>query len=187
MKQIFTSITLSLFLVVTNLNAQTAGHFKCSDGEIVFVSDAPMELISAKSNNLQAVINPAQHTFAFVVSIRTFEGFNAALQRDHFNENYMESGRYPNATFTGKILETYDFSTPGIYSVRAQGMLKIHGVEQERNIKAIIKVTAEGLEVYSKFTVALKDHRIAIPKVVYDKISSEVNVIVSGKLRQGEK
>ena len=187
MKKIFACIALTLFLATRYINAQPAANYKCNDGEIVFVSDAPMELITAQSNKLQAVINPAQHTFAFVVSIRAFEGFNAALQRDHFNENYMESSRYPTATFTGKISEKIDLTVPGIYSVMTQGTLTIHGVEQPRTIKAVIKVTPQGMEVYSKFTVLLKDHNIRIPKVVYEKISSEVNVTVSGKLRQGEK
>lgn len=176
-------LLLALAPYIMAIGQNTKPTLKSNDGEIVFLSDAPMELITAKSNKLQSVINPEQRTFAFVVNIKSFDGFNAALQRDHFNENYMESSKFPTANFSGKIIEEYDLNIPGLYSVRAKGMLNIHGVEQERIIKAVIKVTTSGMEVYSKFSVMLKDHSIKVPRVVHEKISTEVDVTVSTKLK----
>jgi|CXWJ01.1.fsa_nt_gi hypothetical protein len=180
------SISFALLFVIQCLLAfsqNTKVALKSNDGEIVFLSDAPMELITAKSNKLQSLINTTQRTFAFVVNIKSFDGFNAALQRDHFNENYMESSKFPSANFSGKIIEDYDLTIPGLYSVRAKGILNIHGVSQERIVKAVIKVTTDGIEVYSKFSVMLKDHAIKVPRVVHEKISTEVDVTVSAKLK----
>ncbi|HNU33323.1 MAG TPA: YceI family protein [Bacteroidia bacterium] len=180
------SVSLLLLFILQCLHSASQNRnatLKSNDGEIVFLSDAPMELITAKSKKLQSVINSSERTFAFVVNIKSFEGFNAALQRDHFNENYMESSKFPVANFSGKIIEDYDLSIPGLYSVRAKGILNIHGVPQERIVKAVIKVTEDGIEIYSKFSVMLKEHAIKVPRVVHEKISTEVDVTVSAKLK----
>ena len=83
--------------------------FRCDNGKVSFKSDAPLEVIKAKSAKLRGAIDPANQSFAWTVEIKTFEGFNNPLQREHFNENYMESKRYPKASFVGKIIEKIDF------------------------------------------------------------------------------
>src|SRR5688572_29911318 len=73
------------------------------EGTIHFKSEAPLELIEATSKKMKGALNPAEQTFAFSVANNSFEGFNSALQREHFNENYMESVKFPTCTFSGKI------------------------------------------------------------------------------------
>ena len=70
-------------------------------------------------------------------------GLTIPLQKDHFNENYLESTKYPNATFTGKIIENVDLSVDGVYTIRAKGKLNIHGIEQERILKSRISCRRE--------------------------------------------
>ncbi|MDX5346396.1 MAG: YceI family protein, partial [Hymenobacteraceae bacterium] len=153
--------------------------YRSKDGSIYFKSDAPLELIEAKSAKLKGIINPAEQTYAFTVSNNSFEGFNSALQREHFNENYMESLKYPNSTFTGKIIDPVDFSQNGEYTVRAKGKLNIHGVEQERIIKSVVQVKDGEVQVHSRFSVLLQDHGIMIPKIVYQKIAEEIFVEIN--------
>lgn len=156
--------------------------FRCEDGKIHFTSDAPLELIEARSNKLRGVINPALQTFAWSVEIKTLEGFNSPLQREHFNENYMESRKYPKATFQGKIIEKIDFQKDGVYTVRAKGKLNIHGVEQERIIRSQLEVRGQRLVIKSDFSVRLADHDITIPRVVHQKIAEEISVNVDAVL-----
>lgn len=156
--------------------------FRIKEGKIYFKSDAPLELIEASSTKLKGAINPNNQTFAFSVPNESFEGFNSALQREHFNENYMESARFPNCSFSGKIIEPIDFSTDGTYTVRAKGKLQVHGVEQERIIKATLTVKNGLVSVHSKFLVPLHEHNITIPKVVYQKIAEEINVEINAVL-----
>jgi polyisoprenoid-binding protein YceI len=156
--------------------------FQCENGKVAFKSDAPLEVISAKSAKLRGAIDTAKQTFAWTVEIKTFEGFNSPLQREHFNENYMESDKYPKASFAGKIIEDVDFQKNGIYSVRAKGKLNIHGVEQERIIKSQLEVKGNKLRVQASFTVPLAEHNITIPKVVYQKIAEEITVTVDAEL-----
>ena len=160
----------------------TDGVFRCENGKINFKSEAPLEVISAKSGKLRGVIDTAKQTFAWSVEIKTFEGFNSPLQREHFNENYMESKKYPKASFSGKIIEKIDFQKNGTYSVRAKGQLNIHGVEQERIIKSQLEVSGGKLRVQASFTVPLADHNITIPKVVYQKIAEEIAITVNAEL-----
>lgn len=146
------------------------------EGTIHFKSEAPLELIEATSKKLKGALNPAEHTFAFSVANNSFEGFNSALQREHFNENYMESVKYPTCTFTGKIIEDIDYTADGTYNVRAKGKLAVHGVEQERIIKATMQIKKGVISVSSDFTVPLADHNITIPKIVNQKIAEEIFV-----------
>jgi hypothetical protein len=183
-KKRFVFLILLLPFFCSNIFAQKkANTFSDDSGEVKFISDAPLELITGHSENLSAFLNPVKRTFAFVINMKTFNGFNGGLQRIHFNENYLESDKYPNASFSGEIMESYDFSKPGMYDVQAKGILDLHGIKKERTIKAIVKITDNTIEIYSKFTIALNDHKIKIPKIVNDKVSSEVYVTVHSLLK----
>ena len=157
--------------------------YKVNTGQLYFKSDAPLELIEAKSNQLKGVIDPQKMTFAFSIQNNSFEGFNSALQRIHFNENYLESDKYPKSTFSGKIIEQVDFTKDGEYVVRTKGKLTIHGVEQERIIKSNVTVKNGELNLKANFTVPLADHNITIPRIVYQKIAEEIYVEVKGGLK----
>ena len=182
MKSIVVILSLVLF-TSSHALAQEVKYFTTSSGNINFQSDAPYELIKAASNQLQGVLDPGKKEFAFKVRMETFEGFNSALQREHFNENYMESKKHPEARFTGKIIEDIDFTQNGTYSVRAKGMFTVHGVSQERIIKSELTIKDGMASVKSNFTVLLSDHNIPIPKVVKDKLASEIKVEVTCQMQ----
>lgn len=156
--------------------APEAKLYEVSKGTVYFRSDAPLELIEASSTALRGLINTEERTFAFSVPMTSFEGFNSPLQRVHFNENYMESKEYPNANFSGKIIENIDFTKDGRYTVRAKGQLNVHGVKRERIIRSELHVEGGQLEVRANFTVLLAEHDISIPKIVHQKIAEEIGV-----------
>jgi YceI-like domain len=159
------------------LSAQS-GKFQGNDGKIMLKSVATLELIEAKSIKLRGAIDPSSQSFAWSVEIRSFMGFNSPLQREHFNENYMESDHFPKASFTGKIIEKVDFNQPGIQTVRAKGKLTIHGIEQERIIKSQLENKDGKLHITASFTVPIADHDISIPKIVHQKIAEEIMVTI---------
>jgi hypothetical protein len=159
------------------LRAQT-GIYEVRSGEIHFSSEAPQELISASSKKLKGALDTRNRTFAFKIDIATFVGFNNPLQRDHFNENYMESNIYPAASYKGKIIEDIDLTRDGSYIVRTKGKLNIHGIEQERIIKVQLSVKKGKITIKADFNVLLTDHNIKIPRIVNDKLSPEIKVKV---------
>ena len=153
-------------------------------GEITFRSEAQREQITASSSKLIGIINPTNRTFVFKVAVRSFHGFNSALQQEHFNEKYLESEEFPEASFRGKIIEDIDLSISGIYEVRAKGILTIHGIEMERIIKCRTTVKKDVIFIKSNFSVLLSDHSIKIPKVVHEKIAGEISIEVNLELNK---
>jgi polyisoprenoid-binding protein YceI len=180
-------ITLICLSALTSFAPADKVVYMGDKGVINFQSDATLEIIKASSKQLRGVIDPTAKTFAFKVAMTTFEGFNSGLQMEHFNENYMESTKYPEAVFSGKIIEDIDLTKNGTYTIRAKGKLNVHGVEQERIIKSELKVNSSVIKVHSSFTVLLTDHNIIIPKVVHEKLASEIQVEVDIDLTQRNK
>lgn len=164
------------------LRAQ-AQLYEVNSGSIDFVSEAKLELIKASSNDLKGRLDPGKKLFAFVVKIASFNGFNSPLQKEHFNENYMESNQYPNASFSGKIIEDLQIDNDGDFTIRAKGLLTIHGVARERIIKCLLKISNGVIAVSSSFTVQLAEHNIPIPKIVYEKLASEIKVEVNATMQ----
>ncbi len=159
------------------------GLFRCENGKVHFKSDAALEVIQAKSTKLRGAIDPAKQTFAWTVEMSTFEGFNSALQREHFKENYLETDEFPKAIFQGKIIENIDFQKDGTYTIRAKGKLLIHGVEQERILKSQLELKNGKATIHSDFTVLLSDHNINIPRIVHQKIAEEIAVTVDAEMK----
>lgn len=179
---------LTLFIFFTVLFGSSFREpynvFAVNKGSISFLSDAPLEMIKASSNELKGVIETDKKQFAFSIKLRTFTGFNSGLQRDHFNENYLETNKFPEATFKGKIIEDVDFTKDGVLPVRAKGILNIHGIPQERIIKSELAIRNGNIYIRSNFTVLLADHDIPIPKVVHEKLASEIKVDVNTELKK---
>lgn len=177
------SVMLTFVLFTLSVQAYAPSIiFKVSNGSISFRSEAPLELIKANSNELAGLLDAEKKTFAFSIKLNTFQGFNNPFQKDHFNENYVESSKYPYAKFEGKIIEDIDFSEDGTYIVRTKGNLTIHGISQERIIKSEVNIKNNKINIKSNFTVLLADHNITIPKVVHEKLASEIKVEVKANL-----
>lgn len=151
-------------------------------GEISFVSDAPLELISASTTDFNMLVDTAKGEFAIRIPIKGFTGFNSALQQEHFYENYMETEKYTSAVFTGKILELLTYQ-PDTFAVTVKGNLKIHGQTAMRIMEVACSWTSpEVLAIESAFMVPLADHGIEIPRIVYQKIAEEISVRISAQL-----
>lgn len=181
--------TIQVFFISCLLlcNILSAQHiYEAGDGLVSFHSSAPHELIRASSGQLNCAIDVQKKQFAFRIDMRSFMGFNSPLQREHFNENYMESERYPEATFTGKIIEDNDLTRDGEYEVRAKGKMYIHGIAQERIIKAHVSTKNGKMSISAAFMVSLADHDIKIPRVVYDKLAPDISVTVKADLKPGK-
>lgn len=180
----YKSCLLIVAALLTTMNLSAQVHYGTDKGRIQFKSDAPLELIQATSKEMKGIIDTEQKAFAFSVEMKTFQGFNSPLQRVHFNENYLETNRYPKASFSGKIIENIDWDKNDTYEVRSKGKLIIHGQEQERIIRGTIKVSDGLIQLRSAFTVLLEEHQINIPKIMFQKISEEIQVIIEADLEK---
>jgi polyisoprenoid-binding protein YceI len=173
---------MTLTLWTGNASLQTAQSYRGDEGAIVFESSARLENVQAKSSDLKGAVELSKNQFAFSVEINTFEGFNSDLQKEHFRENYMESTHYPKASFAGKLIDPVaDIS--GLQKIRAKGVLTIHGVSQDRIIDVQVTKSNNGLKIHSSFYVALSQHNIVIPKLVFQKIAETIQVSVETNLK----
>lgn len=170
---------LWLLLLSTVGNAQI---YLIKSGKIDFRSDAPLELITASNTQFTGAIDFEKQTFFLQVANKAFSGFNSPLQQEHFHENYMESNRFPKSTFQGKLIEHIKPDKNGSYTIRAKGQLFIHGVSQERIIKATLVVQDGVIMLESDFSVLLEEHNIAIPRIVRQKIAEEIFIHVAARL-----
>jgi len=186
MNKVIILLVFLFSLVFGHSQESKSNIYRTETGHVTFVSDAPLELIAAESYELKGAVDPDKLTFAFQLNVKTLKGFNTPLQQEHFYENYIESEKFPVATFSGKIIEKVDFKVTGSIPIRAKGILKIHGVEQERIINCNLNIKPDSFHVTSEFIVPLADHNITIPKLVYQKIAEEIKVTIDAELAPQE-
>lgn len=160
----------------TNTFSQT--NFTSKDVKVNLFSSTPLEDIKAESKKGFSVIVPKNKQIMFQLGIKSLV-FPRPLMQEHFNENYMESEKYANATFKGTITEDVDFTKDGNYDVTVNGLLNVHGVAKQRTIAGKINIVNGKISVYSSFDVLCDDHNIKIPKIVFTKIAEKINITVN--------
>ena len=175
-------IFLSLVLIAGVVYASVRQVYSIKSSKVVFKSVAELETITAESTALTGLVDPANKNFAFSISNKSFDGFNSSLQKEHFNDNYIESDKYPTTTFTGRIIDDIDFKKPGTYSIRVKGMFKIKGVTKEELIKGTIDVSPAGLKLNTNFSLLLSDYEIRIPRIVNQKIAPDIQIAIQANL-----
>ena len=173
---------LILVLAMTMAFSANAQKYMTKNGYIGFYSHTPMEDIKADNNQVASVLDTGTGEIVFQVLIKSFH-FDKALMEEHFNENYMESEKYPKSTFKGKIvnLSSVNFTKEGKYEVTVEGDLNIHNVTNKVSVKGTIEVISGGINANSKFNIAPEDYAINIPGVVREKISKNLEVTVALK------
>lgn len=176
-----TQITLFIALLLTSV-AVKAQLYSTSTSSVKFFSTTPVEDIAAESKNLVAILNTKTNEMAFQVSNTSFD-FPNKLMQEHFNEKYMESEKYPKSMFSGTIKETIDYTKNGTYDITVVGTLAVHGILKERTITGKLIIANGTIQLQSKFTVKVADHKIEIPKLVTAKIAEEIMVTVDALLQ----
>lgn len=150
------------------------------NGSISFFSTAAMENITADNTQVMSVLNTQTGELLFSVLIKGFH-FKKSLMEEHFNENYMESDKYPKASFKGNITEAakINYSKDGNYVVNVTGELTIHGVTKKVSAPGTLSVKSGLVSAISKFNIKLSDYNISIPAIVKDKIAETIDITVS--------
>ncbi|MCX6286048.1 MAG: YceI family protein [Bacteroidetes bacterium] len=172
-----------LILIILSLSAVAlAGHaqkFITKTGHIKFYSDSPLEKIEAHNRQVKAGLDVATGDFQFIVLLKSFE-FVKALMQEHFNENYLESDKFPNATFIGKVSNIKDFNTgkDGLYDATVEGKLTIHGITRQVKEKGSLEVKEGKITGKAKFNILLSDYSIKIPGAVTNNISKSIEITV---------
>jgi len=181
MKKLFFLLTI-IFALSFQAEAQ---RYLTKNGHIKFFSSTPIEDIEAHNRSVQMALDSQTGDVVFKVLMKSFS-FEKALMQEHFNENYVESHKFPNSTFQGKItdIETVDFSAEGEYDVQVEGKLTIHGVTNEIAEPGTITVKDNGIHAGAVFMVKPADYDIEIPAPVRKNIAKEIEVTVDCSLKK---
>jgi polyisoprenoid-binding protein YceI len=176
MKRILILIT-AVSLTLTSLQAQKI--YSTKTGKISFFSDAPLEDIEAKNSEVESKLASATGQVVFTLLMKGFQ-FENQLMQEHFNENYVESSKYPKADFKGTITNIGDinFSKDGTYTAKVKGTLTIHGVSKDITSDGTITINGSKATARTKFNISLKDYNIGgalIGKKIADKIAITVD------------
>lgn len=180
MKKLLTLLTC-LLLIAGFVQAQ--GRYFTKSGKVIFYSNAPLEDIEASTKTAAAVLDVASGTLQFSVLLKSFE-FRKALMQEHFNDDYVESDKYPNSEFKGTIVNNaaINYGKPGTYPAQIKGKLTLHGVTKDVATSGTITVDADGLKTSSVFTISLSDYDIKRPALVKSKISNTIKITVDCRL-----
>jgi len=172
-------------MIVLEISAQ---RYITKNGHIKFYSETPMETIEANNKQVNSALDIETGDFVFKVLMKSFD-FEKALMQEHFNENYVESDKYPNTTFKGKVLNisSFDFTTDNTFEVVVEGELEMHGETKQISEKGTLTVKNGTIEGKSVFIVKPEDYNIKIPKTVVDNIAEEIEVSVEVKLEEYKK
>ena len=171
-------INLLVVLFAVHLATFAQPIYLSKTGEASFFSETPLENIDAHSKIVTSVLNTTSKEVVFKIKVRTFK-FEKALMEEHFNEKYLESDKYSDATFIGKINETIDFTKDGVYQITATGKLNIHGIAKDRTEKGTLTIKNGQISISASFIVTLKDFKIEVPQLVMQNIAETIAVKVS--------
>ena len=154
------------------------------DGKIVFESDAVIEQIESVNKKTMCVWDTESGAIELAALINSFK-FEKALMEEHFNENYMETDKFPKAVFKGTVtnMSAIDVTKNGAYTAEITGSLTIHGVTNEVDLTANLSVEDDGIKGLATFEIAVADYDIEIPSVVKDNIAKVVQVMVDLDLK----
>jgi hypothetical protein len=174
-----------VFCLFTKLEAQI---YKAKDGTtaITFFSSSPLEDITASNKGAIIVLNTGTGDVQIRVSIINFK-FKNALMEEHFNENYMETEKYPNAVFKGKINEKIDWSKDGETKVSVTGKMEMHGVTRDETYEGTVTKKGNDIQINTKFKVKLVDYNIKVPSLYVKNIAEIVDVDVNSTLEPFQK
>jgi len=163
-----------IFLLITSF-VSAQGKFYTKSGKITFFSSTSFEDIEAVNRSVSVVLDAKTGDLQFAVLIKGFQ-FKKALMQEHFNDRHMESDKYPQSTFKGKITNNNDigYDKNGTYTAKVKGMLTIHGETKEIETTGTVTVKDARIQTHSVFNISLADYKVTHT----NKVSNSIKITV---------
>jgi len=168
-------------VLISAFTASAQTKFFTRNGKIVFdaTSRTSTEKVAAKNEKATSILDASNGQVEFAVLMKAFM-FDKALMEEHFNENYVESDKFPKATFKGSIqnMSEINLTKEGTYTAKISGKLTIHGVTNDVVTTGTITVKGTAISAKSEFKIVLTDYKIEIPSLVQDKVAKEATITI---------
>ena len=177
-----------LFFVLIQLASFSQSTYFTRSGHVYFISHTDIIDIDANNHQVASFLNIETGKIQFAVLIKSF-GFSLASAKEHFNESYMESDKFPKATFKGEILniDSLDLNKTGIYSVRVKGDITIKGITKNIEVSGKFKIENGEINAISEFELPISDFNISVPKIVEHRVAKTVQIKVNMNYTQYKK
>ena len=180
-------LILTGLILLTGTSALFAQKYMTRTGKISFNATAPNspEKIAGVNNEVANILDSKSGDIVFQVLVKSFK-FERELMKEHFNENYMESDKFPKSEFKGNVANiiAVNFAKDGTYNVKVTGKLTIHGVTNDVNVPGTLTIKGNTVNAKATFPVVLKDYKIDVPSLVADKLSKQANITLDCDLAQ---
>src|ERR1700758_2021642 len=173
--------TVFVLVAILAFNVAHSQIYKGKTTTIHFLSKAALEEIEATSKHAVVAMDAASGNLQIQAQIKAFK-FSSSFMEEHFNENYMESEKFPFSTFKGKINEKVDYTKNGESKVTCTGKLEMHGVGQEVTIPGTVKVNGNEVILEAAFKVKPADYKIKVEGAYAEKIAKEIGVDIKAVL-----
>jgi hypothetical protein len=170
-------LTILLILIASIVSTAHAQLFMTKNAFVNFYSKAALEDITADNNQAYSIIDGTKKNIAFSLLMKSFI-FQKQLMQDHFNENYVESDKYPKAVFSGAYTGDVTFDKDGVYKIIVKGNLTLHNVTRVIELPATLEIKNGKVSGNAQFTIKPEDYNISIPSVVRDNIAKELTVTI---------
>lgn len=173
-----------LILLVAGLSlgtAMSAQIYMAKNCEISLFSASPLENIEATNKAAKPILNTATNDIQVKIAMTAFS-FHSPLMQEHFNENYVESEKYPNCIFKGKINESIDWKKDGEHKVTVTGTISLHGVDKEQKLEGTVKIKGQEITINSAFKIHIADYKIEVPSLYVKNIAEDVDIKLNSVL-----
>ena len=168
----------ALFSILLVVNFAFSQKMITRSGVIKFEATMPgIEEIAATNTTASCIFDKSTGDFVTLALVKAFR-FKVPLMEEHFNENYIESDKFPKSTFKGKVL---DFDNSKLVQGKAlsfdlEGDLTLHGVTKKIKTKITLTQNSSNVLVTSIFSVKLEDYQIKVPNIVKGKIANTAKI-----------
>lgn len=170
MKFVYVFLT-GILLLGTQAEAQKV--FGTRNGKISFISPTDEDVKATNNEVASRLADNGQITFSAL--IKGFK-FRYAEMQEHFNDQYLESNKFPRADFKGNIVNLKDvnFTKDGTYKVTVKGDLTMHGVTKNLTANGTIEIKGGKPVASCKFVILMKDFNVNASSIT-EKVNVEVN------------
>lgn len=170
-----------VFFLILGFQQANAQDYGAKEIYVHFFSPAPIADIEAISNSATASLDLTKKEVEITMNVASFK-FKKALMQTHFNEKYIESDKFPTASFKGKFTDNINLSKDGVYQFDIEGKFNIHGVERTKTVPCKIIVKDQKIVFETNFKLLSADFKIKAPDIIYRKVGQEVTIDVTGIL-----
>jgi polyisoprenoid-binding protein YceI len=172
-------ITFILSLIALTIQLAHAQNYMTKTGVIDIFSETSMFKIEGKSQSVGSILNTSNGQVVATVVITGFK-FKEALLEEHFNENYMESHKFPKAVFKGQITNwsMVNLAKDGSYSITLEGDLTMHGETRPVKTQGTLVISGGKIKATTEFIVSLENYKIKVEESYKDRINDSVKLTI---------